>query len=177
MCVETTPLLAAAASRLKSPVKTESRRKTSVSRGSAGRRSRRSWRVLSAGARANHVRHEVTLILPLQSSTSAPGRDLCYVVDTMSNSVGIRELRQQASAVLRRVVAGEVIEVTEHGHPIARIVPLRRSVLDQLVIEGRASEAEGDLLEVMGELGLPGVPELGCMSPSQALAELRADER
>jgi prevent-host-death family protein len=176
VCVETTPLLAAAAPRLKSPVKTESRRKTSVSRASAGRRSRRSWRVLFADARANHVRHEVTLVLPLQSSTSGR-RELCYLVDTMSNSVGIRELRQQASAVLRRVVAGEVIEVTEHGHPIARIVPLRRSVLDQLVIEGRASEAEGDLLEVMGELGLPGVPELGCMSPSQALAELRADER
>ena len=95
----------------------------------------------------------------------------------MSNSVGIRELRQQASAVLRRVMAGEVIEVTEHGHPIARIVPLRRSVLDQLVIEGRASEAEGDLLEVMGELGLAAAPEPGCMSPSQALAQLRADER
>jgi len=93
------------------------------------------------------------------------------------HSVGIRELRQQASAVLRRVVAGEVIEVTEHGHPIARIVPLRRGVLDQLVLEGRASEADGDLLDVMDELGLPALPEPGCMSPSQALTELRADER
>jgi prevent-host-death family protein len=43
----------------------------------------------------------------------------------MSTSVGIRELRQQVSAVLKRVVNGEVIEVTDHGHPIARIVPLR----------------------------------------------------
>ena len=95
----------------------------------------------------------------------------------MINSVGIRELRQQASALLRRVVAGEVIEVTEHGHPIARIVPLRRSLLDQLVVEGRASEADADLLEVMEELGLPGVSEPGRLSPTQALAELRADER
>jgi len=86
-------------------------------------------------------------------------------------------LRQQASALLRRVVAGEVIEVTDHGHPIARLVPLRAGVLDQLVLEGRATEAEGDLLELMDELGLPAAPESGRLSPSQALAELRGDER
>ncbi len=95
----------------------------------------------------------------------------------MSNSVGIRELRQQASAVMRRVVAGAVIEVTEHGHPIAHIVPLRPSVLDQLVLEGRATEAEGDLLDVMNELGLPAESKPGRKSPSKALADLRRNER
>ena len=95
----------------------------------------------------------------------------------MSNIVGIRELRQQASAVLRRVVAGEVIEVTDHGHPIARIVPLRHGALDQLVLEGRASDAEGDLLGLMDGLGLPVAPEAGRQSPSEPLADLRADER
>ncbi len=95
----------------------------------------------------------------------------------MSNTVGIRELRQQASSVLKRVVAGEVIEVTDHGHPIARIVPLRPSVLDQLVVEGRASEGEGDLLDLMDELHLPSAPIPRRKSPSRALTELRADER
>ncbi len=95
----------------------------------------------------------------------------------MGNRVGIRELRQQASAVLKRVVDGEVIEVTDHGHPIARIVPLRPGVLDQLVLEGRATEATGDLLDLMDELGLPQPAEVGRQMPSQALAELRADER
>jgi prevent-host-death family protein len=99
---------------------------------------------------------------------------MCYRVDTMSHSVGIRELRQQASAVLRRVVGGESIDVTDHGHPIARIVPLRPGVLDQLVIEGRATVAAGDLLDLADELGLPAS---GPASPSAALAELRADER
>ena len=85
-------------------------------------------------------------------------------------------MRQQASAVLKRVVAGEVIEVTEHGHPIARIVPLRRGALDQLVIEGRVTEAEGDLLDLLDELALPAVGA-SPLSPSDALAELRAEER
>ena len=102
---------------------------------------------------------------------------LCYPVYTMSNSVGIRELRQQASALLKRVVAGETIEVTDHGHPIARIVPLRGSTLDQLVLERRASDAHGDLLDIMDELGLPATPEAAQPAPSQVLAELRADER
>lgn len=95
----------------------------------------------------------------------------------MSNTVGIRELRQQTSALLKRVVAGEVIEVTDHGHPIARLVPLRPGVLDQLVLEGRATEAEGDLIELMDELDLPAAAETGHLAPSQALAELRGDER
>jgi len=94
----------------------------------------------------------------------------------MANSVGIRELRQQASAVLRRVVGGEAIEVTDHGHPIARIVPLRPGVMDQLVLEGRATEAVGDLLDIADDLGLPACAR-GQMAPSAALAELRADER
>lgn len=92
----------------------------------------------------------------------------------MNNRVGIRELRQQASSVLKRVVGGETIEVTDHGHPIARIVPLRPGTLDQLVLEGRATEADGDLLDIADEMGLPvTAPAL----PSVALGKLRADER
>ncbi len=80
--------------------------------------------------------------------------------------------------MLRRVAAGEVIDVTDHGHPVARIVPLGPGVLDQLVLEKRASEADdADLLGLMEELGLPAAPERGRKKPTAALAELRADER
>jgi antitoxin (DNA-binding transcriptional repressor) of toxin-antitoxin stability system len=75
---------------------------------------------------------------------------------------------------MRRVVGGETIEITDHGHPIARIVPLRPGTLDQLVLEGRATEAVGDLLDVAEERGLPAAEPI---LPSAALAELRADER
>jgi prevent-host-death family protein len=93
----------------------------------------------------------------------------------MNNSVGVRELRQQASAVLRRVAAGESIIVTDHGHPVARIVPLRPTPLEQLVSEGRASAAEGDLVELLDDLGLPAKP-VGTELPSAALERLRAKE-
>lgn len=114
---------------------------------------------------------------PVRWNPSCHSTHLCYHVDTVSHRVGIRELRQQASPLLKRVVAGEVIEITDHGHPIARIVPLRAGALDQLVLEGRASEASGDLIDLMDEMGLPAALQGGSHSPSDALAELRADER
>ncbi len=41
-------------------------------------------------------------------------------------SIGIRELRQQASKHLRDVERGETIEVTDRGRPVALLVPIRR---------------------------------------------------
>jgi len=94
---------------------------------------------------------------------------MCY----MTTTVGIRELRQNASAVLRKVAAGETVEVTDHGHPIARIVPLHTErTLDQLVAEGRATEAHGDLLALE-----PAAPAKGERRLSAVLEDMRADER
>lgn len=39
------------------------------------------------------------------------------------DSVGLRELRQDASALVRRVEAGEEIIITVAGRPSARLVP------------------------------------------------------
>jgi prevent-host-death family protein len=39
-------------------------------------------------------------------------------------SVGVRELRQRASELLRRVAAGETIEVTDRGRPVALLAPI-----------------------------------------------------
>ena len=43
----------------------------------------------------------------------------------MSDQVGLREMRQQASELVRRVEAGEEIVVTVAGRPAARLVPVR----------------------------------------------------
>jgi prevent-host-death family protein len=42
---------------------------------------------------------------------------------TPSKPIGIRELKAHLSAHLRRVKAGAVLIVAEHGKPICRIVP------------------------------------------------------
>jgi prevent-host-death family protein len=56
-------------------------------------------------------------------------------------SVGLRELRHHTSEVIARVRRGETIEVTEHGTPVARLVPYERperpAVLARLEAQGR----------------------------------------
>lgn len=49
---------------------------------------------------------------------------MCY---SAAMDVGLRELRQQASELIRRVEAGEVVTVTVSGRRAARIVPARRN--------------------------------------------------
>lgn len=52
-------------------------------------------------------------------------------------SVGVRELRQSASQLLDQVKEGAAIEITEHGVPVARIVPITRSLFEEYLVNGR----------------------------------------
>ncbi len=51
-------------------------------------------------------------------------------------SSGVRELRQDASKLLARVKAGETIEITEHGKPIALLTPVRESEWERAITLG-----------------------------------------
>lgn len=46
---------------------------------------------------------------------------MCYV--SYMRTVGLRELRQEASELVRQVEDGEEIEITVSGRPAARMVP------------------------------------------------------
>lgn len=90
--------------------------------------------------------------------------------------IGIRELRANLGGVVRRVQGGETVEVTEHGHPVARIVPLHhRSTYAQMVAEGRIVPPEGGLANLLDQERRQ--PRPGERSLSEILADLRADER
>lgn len=54
------------------------------------------------------------------------------------HSIGIRELKQNASAAVSRAAAGEALVVTDHGRPVARLVPLGASRTAELVTAGLA---------------------------------------
>lgn len=58
-------------------------------------------------------------------------------------SVGVRELRDALSRHLDEVRAGRTVTVTDHGVPIARIVPIDvPSPLERLIAEGRVQPAQ-----------------------------------
>jgi prevent-host-death family protein len=89
-------------------------------------------------------------------------------------TVGVRELRQRASELLRRVEAGETIEVTDRGRPVAVLAPLpARDALERLRASGEVIPASGDIEDLPDPIQLEEGQEL----PSVILARLRFDER
>ena len=96
---------------------------------------------------------------------------MCYM--RTLKRVGVRELRQNLSVHLTRVIRGETLEVTDRGHAVAVLAPLppTESVLDRLDQEGRLIRATGDLLA-----GRP-VKGPSPTSGSRALQKQRADRR
>jgi len=51
-------------------------------------------------------------------------------------SVGVRELRQDASQILDLVKAGQVIQITEHGVAVAKLVPINKSTYEEYLAAG-----------------------------------------
>ena len=89
-------------------------------------------------------------------------------------SVGVRELRQRASELLRRVEAGETIEITDHGRPVAALTPLPAlSPLERLRASGDVMSATGSFHDLPPPLKL----RPGQEPPSKVLEQLRRDER
>lgn len=114
-----------------------------------------------------------------------PCATMCYMVSRSASAaprprpdprVGVRELRQNLSVYLERVIAGESLEVTDRGRAVALLVPLRpgATLVDRLVASGRAIPARrqvGDLPPLKGR-----VPAgLGARA-QRALQELGADK-
>jgi len=89
-------------------------------------------------------------------------------------SVGVRELRQRASELLRQVQRGETIEITDRGRPVALLGPLPAgSELARLRDAGQVRSADGELDDLPEPLAL----KEGQEPPSAVLARLRRNER
>lgn len=92
----------------------------------------------------------------------------------MTERIGVRELRQNASVWLRRVQEGDSFEITDRGRPVALLTPLPRGgVLERLEAMGMLRRGKGDLLD----LGPPLEPEPGVPPLSALIEQDRADER
>ena len=89
-------------------------------------------------------------------------------------SAGIRELRQRASELLRRVEAGETIEITDRGRLVALLGPaVAAGPLDSLRSSGGVVAANGSIDELPDPLPLTGGQEF----PSVTLSRLRRVDR
>lgn len=84
---------------------------------------------------------------------------MCYMVSTKAARtkppvkhpgarprVGVREIRQNLTVYLKRVIAGERFDVTARGHVVAMLIPVSpaATLVERLVAEGRAIPATRD---------------------------------
>jgi len=94
---------------------------------------------------------------------------MCYMAEP--DRVGVRELRQNLSVYLRRVLEGERLEVTERGRPVAMLIPISPAAnpVERLVAMGRARSPKRALMDLL--------PPKGRTSRrlSEALEEERAE--
>ena len=85
--------------------------------------------------------------------------------------VGVRELRQHASRYLARVAAGETLQVTDRGRPVALLVPVVGDHWEDLVRRGQVQPPVDDVAlesEPAADYGV---------AASDVLAAARDDER
>jgi len=96
---------------------------------------------------------------------------LCYIMTHMTESVGIRELRQNLSRYVARTVRGESFDVTDRGRPVGRLVPppTGEAWLDALVAAGRIHPAQ------RRSATLPAPTDRGSGSLEAALAAERGE--
>jgi prevent-host-death family protein len=88
-------------------------------------------------------------------------------------SVGVRELRQRASELLRLVERGETIEITDRGRPVAQLGPLPGgSPLEQLLSAGEIEQGMGEIDDLR-----PALLSKAVEPPSIVLARFRQSER
>lgn len=88
----------------------------------------------------------------------------------MSQSVGIRELQQNASRVVADAAAHGPITITQRGRAVAMVVPLAGSGLDDLRAQGLVTSARRPWTDLP-----PPVPTETTLT--ETLERMREDER
>lgn len=85
------------------------------------------------------------------------------------SEVGIRALKQNASAVVSEAAAGQIVTITDRGRPVAQMTAIPKSRLQALIDAGRARTPRRRLAELD--------PPAGGPSLSGELRSMRDEER
>lgn len=105
--------------------------------------------------------------------TNKKNRDVLHVRETgaLEQHVGIRDLKARLSEYVRDVKAGGTVVVTEHGRPVARIIPEPRPIGDRLRAMAKAGEIVWN-----GDAYRPDPPVARAKGP-QSVSDLIVEER
>jgi prevent-host-death family protein len=90
--------------------------------------------------------------------------------------IGVTEFTDHVSDYLDKAVAGETIEVTKDGRPVARLVPVPgpTTVLDEWVAQGRAIPAAGNMRAFLAQVDVEPYDDVNV---ADELVRMREEER
>lgn len=86
--------------------------------------------------------------------------------------VAIRTLNQHTTDVIARVERGEVVEITNRGRPVARIVPISTDTMADLIADGVALPPT-----ITGPIPMPTVEAEAGSEAGALVSRLRDEER
>ena len=89
------------------------------------------------------------------------------------STVGIRALKQNASAVVAEASAGDIVVITDRGRPVAMLVPYQQSRVQALIDAGVAAPPTRSIKD----LPPPAPRKPGQRPLTDVLREMRDEER
>ena len=111
--------------------------------------------------------------IEVESAGTAGGTGGATLPHMARDQVGVRALQQNASEVVKRAAAGEIIDITDRGRLVARMVPAHLRGMEALRSAGLVREATRKPADLPPPIPLePGQKTLG-----EILAEQREHER
>ena len=109
---------------------------------------------------------------PAKKKVAGTKKSTSTKVGATPTSIGVRELRQNASKV-DLVKDGAIIEITEHGVPVARLAPIKRSLYEEYLESGLIKPA----LNPNWRPHTGRVKVTGSKTSTEVLMEMRDEER
>jgi prevent-host-death family protein len=89
------------------------------------------------------------------------------------STVGIRALKQNASAVVAEAAAGDIVVITDRGRPVAMLVPYKQDRVQAMIDAGLATPPRHSIKEVP-----PPAPRKPRQRPlTEVLQQMRDEER
>lgn len=110
---------------------------------------------------------------PAKKKAVAAKKVKLSIIGLPPKSIGVRELRQNASKLLDIVKSGAIIEITEHGVPVARLTPIKRSLYEEYLESGLIKPA----LNPNWRPTKHPVKIKGTKTSTEVLLAMRAEER
>jgi len=112
----------------------------------------------------------MTIVIP--GTKGSPGLS-ATLTHMAREAVGVRALQQNASEVVKRAAAGEIIDITDRGRLVAHMIPASSTGLQGLIDAGVVRGASCSIRDLPPAMRVrPGQPKA-----SDVLAQQREHER